>query len=121
MVIGNAGVCVWHDSGMDYHEEAIMAKGKITILKRAIVVCGECDNCEVVLDKGWLETERELRKRGWSRADARVWLCPTCATKRRVNKRVSCKTFRGLFTRGGKEYVKSRDGNIYPVGKVKDV
>jgi len=97
-----------------------MAKGKITILKKATVVCNE-DECSVydtVLEKGWLETERELRKRGWSRSEGKVWLCPVCAIERKASIKASRKTFRGLFTRGGDFFVKSRDGNVYPVGIV---
>lgn len=97
----------------------MMAKGRITILKKATAVCGGCNACEIVLDKGWRETERELRKRGWSRVDRKVWLCPVCMARRKINKRVLCKTFRGLFTRDGKQFVKSRDGNIYPVADMK--
>jgi len=96
-----------------------MAKGKITILKKATVVCGECDTHDFILDEGWRETERELRKRGWSRAGGEVWLCSVCAARRRARMKVSRKTFFGLFIRDGKQYVKSRDGNTYPVGKVR--
>ena len=95
-----------------------MAKGIISIMKRASVVCGECDTYEVVLDKGWRETEGELRNRGWSRIGGKTWLCPVCMARRRINKKVSYKMFRGLFIRDGKKFVKSRDGNIYPVANI---
>ena len=93
-------------------------KGKIEFLRKAVVSCAKCDEVEVILEKSRRQVETELRIQGWSEPKKIGWLCPGCSEDRRIARMVANKNFYGRFTKGGVEWVKSRDGTIRLVGKV---
>ena len=92
--------------------------GKLNILRRAVVACGDCGEQRSILDVSYNEARLQLRLAGWADTKKKGWLCPKCHRDHITTQTVASKSFYGRFKKKGIDFVKCKDGVIRKIGKV---